>query len=136
MKPSPNRLARTLSRLAVVLVLLFLLLIAPWIAILRSDRSILVLYNESGSTIPALRIRVCGQNLLRSSMPDDTSARWVLEKVGEPSEIDLELATDPPVLWSGSFMESSGGHRVVIRIRPDMSVEAHSTRTVWARIRD
>jgi len=115
---------------------LCLLVLAPWLAIVRSDRSILVLYNESGASIPALRIQVCGQVFHRNSMPDDTSSRWVLEKVGSPSEIQLELATEPVVLWSGGFMEPRGGHRVVLRVQSDNSVESDSSRTVWSRILD
>ena len=103
-------------------------------AVIRSDVSRIMIFNESGGPLPAVRLTACGQSRTFSNVPSEASVRWKLEQQGSGSEVSLELATEPPVRWSGSYIESRGGQHVTLRIWPDGQIEEHRQVSFWQRL--
>lgn len=102
-------------------------------AILRSNRSRIVLYNQTGEPLALLRLSACGQSTVVRDLPDEGSFRWKLNPAGSASDIEVELATDPPRRWRGSYVEPRGGYRVTLRIWPDGQVEEFVQISIWQR---
>jgi hypothetical protein len=109
------------------------LLLATVIAVVRSDISRIIVYNETGAPLAALRLTACGQSKTFPNVPAEASIRWKLEPHGSPSEIGLEVATEPPIQWRGASIEAHGGRHVTLRIWPDGQIEEHRQISFWQR---
>lgn len=107
--------------------------LALWLAVSGSNVSRIIVYNESGDPLPAIRIRACGQTKVISGLPAEASVCWLLKDAGVASPIELEFASEPPRIWQGQLVAPRGGHRVTLRIWPDGQVEAHTQISFWQR---
>lgn len=112
-----------------------LLLLAMVIALagVRSDQSSLVVYNHTGVEIPVLRITSCGRSVTHRALDSEDSWRWRPEGASAGSEIELELATQPPLLWKGGYLAPHGGQRVTLHLWPGGEVEFHTQVSIWRR---
>jgi hypothetical protein len=122
------------KRVLLPCVSLVALVLVSAIALVRSDASLIMVFNETGAPLAAIHLTACGQSANFPALPEDASIRWKLEKHGEPSELGLEVASEPPVRWQGGYVEPSGGHRVTLRIWPDGQVEEHRQISFWQRL--
>jgi hypothetical protein len=126
---------RALLRLAVLLALVALVLAAALLVALHgSDTSRIVICNETGAVIPALKVEACGQSTWHRRLEEDGSFRWQLAPKGGPGEIALETATEPPWRWRGAYIQPRGGYRVTLRLWPDGQVEAQTQISFWQRL--
>jgi hypothetical protein len=103
-------------------------------AFLRSDASKIILYNKTEAPMPHIKIMACGQTCVFPPSPDDASYRWRLDPTGDPGEILIESAADPPWKWQGGFIAPNGGYRVSLRVWPDHEVEVHTQISFWQRL--
>jgi hypothetical protein len=122
------------KRLLLPLVSLLLVASMTGIAIRRSDTSEIVVYNLTGAPLPPLRVAACQQTRTFPALPEESSFRWKLARKGPGSEVELELAQDPPWRWQGSYLEPRGGYRISLRLWPDGQVEEHRQISWWQRI--
>jgi len=111
-----------------------LFLLATVCAILASDASLIVLYNQTGDSLPPVRLQACGRSKSFGVLPADSSVRWALDRTGSPSAIELELAQDPPVLWQGGWVAPRGGYRVTLHIWSPEQIEVHTQFSFWQRV--
>jgi hypothetical protein len=115
------------------LALLAALAAAGIVAVLRSDTSTIILYNQTGEALGPLRLQACGQTVTLRHLDDQESFRWSLEPRGSESELTLEAATIPPLQWRGGYVEPRGGYYVILRLWPDGQVEEHTQINAWQR---
>ncbi|MCP5520288.1 MAG: hypothetical protein H7A46_01915 [Verrucomicrobiales bacterium] len=113
---------------------LLLLGLATAVAVLRSDISSIVVYNETGAPVDTLRISACSQTATFYNLAEEGSIRWKLGAEGVPGPIGLETATEPPWTWRGGYAEPRGGYRVFLRLWPDGVVESHVQLSFWHRL--
>jgi hypothetical protein len=122
------------KRVLLPMVLTLLIAIALGIAVIRSDTSQIMLYNDTGATLGPVTVRACGQEFVVPSLADETSVRFRLAKVGAAGEVELLLAGEPPWQWKGEYVENHGGYLVFIHLRRDREVEAHTQISFWQRM--
>lgn len=103
-------------------------------AVIRSDISRIIVFNETGAPLAAIHLTACGQARTFPNVPTEGSIRWKLERHGSASEIGLQVATEPPVQWRGGYIESHGGYYVTLRIWPDGQIEEHRQISFWQRL--
>jgi hypothetical protein len=103
------------------------------IAGVRSDQSSLVIYNHTGVEIPVLGITSCGRSVTHRALDSEDSWRWRPVAASAGSEIELELATQPPLFWKGGYLEPRGGQRVTLHLWPGGEVEFHTQVSIWRR---
>lgn len=101
------------------------------VAIIRSDISGLIVYNETGQPIQALRLAACGQSATFRSVGEEDSVRLKFGPEGEPGEIEIESIGAPSIKWKGGYIQPRGGYVVMARLWADGSVEVHTQRSVW-----
>lgn len=104
------------------------------LAVIRSNTSRIIVFNETGKALAAVRLQACGQSRTFNNVPVDGSVRWKLEKHGAASEVSLEVATEPPLQWHGSYVECRGGYAVTLRIWQDGTIEEHRQISFWQRM--
>jgi len=110
------------------------ILVAAVIAIIRSDASTIVVYNETGAPLPPLLIQACNQTKTFTHLDDQQSVRWRLKPEGLPGAIHLEVAATPLWVWDGDTIHTHGGYRVTIRLQTGNQVEAYTDYSWWRRI--
>lgn len=101
------------------------------VAVVRSDTSRVIIYNETGVTISALRISACGQEKLLQNMAQDESFRWKMRKSGSGGEIAFETAAISPWRWQGGYIKPRGGYRVTLRLQSGGEVEVQTELSFW-----
>ncbi|MEI7533288.1 MAG: hypothetical protein WCK57_02885 [Verrucomicrobiae bacterium] len=118
-----------------LLPLIFLLgvAVALAVAVSKSDTCKIIIYNETGKIISALKITACGQETALRDLTEEESFRWKLAKNGAPGEITLETAANPPWRWHGGYIKTHGGYRIILKLEPDGEVEVQSQISVWQR---
>lgn len=126
MKPNQLRPWWLRKRVLFPLVLLAGVAIAGVIAFINSDTSTIVIYNETGSPLPPLLVRACGQERSFAMLAERESVEFKLKQSGDESAVHLELAADPAWKWEGELVRPHGGYRVSIRLWPDRQVEAYT----------
>ena len=104
------------------------------VAVVRSDTSRIILYNETGAAIPALRLAACGQERVLQDVGQDESFRWKLRRSGAPGDILIESASNPPWQWRGGYIQPRGGYRVIIRLVAAGEVEVQTEISIWQRL--
>jgi len=109
------------------------LLLAAIIAMIRSDASTIVVYNETGNPLPPLLLQACNQSKSFTHLDDQQSVRWRLQPEGLPSAIHLEVAATPLWTWDGDTIQPRGGYRVTIRLQTGNQVEAYTDYSWWRR---
>jgi hypothetical protein len=122
------------KRVLLPLLSLVILVVAAFVAIILSDASHVIVYNQTGASIAALKVTACGQTRVFLNLDDQDSFRWKLAPTGELGEIALETAADPPWRWQGSYIQPRGGFRVTLRLWPDGEVEAYTQMSLWQRL--
>jgi hypothetical protein len=122
------------KRVMIPLAALVAIAVAAAYAIVRSDTSRIMVYNETGAPLSAVHITACGQSRTFPKVPSEASVRWKLARQGGGTDITLEAATDPPLNWRGSYIESHGGYHITLRIWPDGQVEEHRQISFWQRV--
>lgn len=122
------------KRILLPLASLLLLSVSGYVAVLRSNTSRIVVYNQTGAPIAALRAVACGQTNLFRNLAEEDSFGWKLSPTGDASDIELEMAVEPPWRWRGGFIQPRGGYRVTLRLWPDGEVEAHTQVSFWQRL--
>ena len=134
MNPTPLR-SRWLRK-RVWLPLLFLLALAGALALAlaRSNTSKIIVYNQTGTAIGALKLAACGQQTVLRNLGEEESFRWKLAPAGAPGVIALETASNPPWRWQGGYIEPRRGYRVTFRLWPDGEVEMHTQISIWQRL--
>lgn len=100
--------------------------VAVVVAVLRSDTSRIIVYNETGERIAGVKVSACGQAAMFRNLEEQDSVRWKLSDTGGAGEIELETAAEPPVRWKGGYIEPHGGYVVTLRLWSDGSVEVHT----------
>ncbi|MEI6192996.1 MAG: hypothetical protein WCS42_01550 [Verrucomicrobiota bacterium] len=110
------------------------LTVASVVAFVDSDASTLMIYNETGRSISALKVAACGQETVLRGMDEEESFRWQIKETGTPGEITLESAANPPWRWQGGYIQTRGGYRVTLRLWPDGEVELHTQISLWQRL--
>ena len=108
--------------------------VASVIAFLNSNASAIMIYNETGDSISALKVIACGQETVLRSLTEESSFRLELKETGTPGEITLETAGNPPWRWQGGYIETRGGYRITIRLWPNGEVEIHTQISLWQRL--
>lgn len=126
----------SLRRKRVLLPLASLLLVtaAGFVAVLRSDASRIVVYNQTGAPLAALKVSACGQWTFFRDVGEEGSFRWKLAPGGSEGDIELETVTEPSWRWRGAYIEPRGGYRVTLRLWPDGEVEVHTQISLWQRL--
>ncbi len=119
-------------RIVLPLVTFALLCVTLVVAVVRSDQSQIVIYNESDSSLGPLTVSACGQRSVFSRIEDDTSVRIRLDGAGGESAVQLSLPSG--WIWEGGYVEPRGGYLVFIHVRPQMEVEVHTQISLWQRI--
>jgi len=99
----------------------------------NSNASTIVVYNETGASLPPLLIRACGQERSFSSIEERASVQFALQPGGIQSAVGLELATNPAWKWEGELVKPTGGYRITIRIWRDNQVEAYTDISWWQK---
>lgn len=127
---SPFRQKRVLLPLASLLILTG----AAFMAVLRSDTSRVIIYNQTGAPIVGLKVAACGQQAVFRNVAEEESFRWKLAPTGAASDIELETAVVPAWRWRGAYIEPRGGYRVTLRLWPDGGVEVHTQISLWQRL--
>ncbi len=107
------------------------LLLAACVAYFSSDGSSVIVYNETGKTLPPLLVRACGQSRTFTSLGDQESVCFNLKSTGDSTPVRLELATDPPWSWEGSSIKPQGGITVTIRLWPNGQAEPYRQVSWW-----
>ena len=113
------------KRVLMPLLTLGLFGLAAAYAISTSDTSRIVIYNQTGETLPPVRLTACQQAKTLGSLPADASVRWNLKPAGAPSVIELEFGTEPTVYWQGGFVAPRGGYRITLHVWSTERVEVH-----------
>jgi len=121
------------KRLILPLILIVGLTSAVAVALVRSDQSTIVIYNETGDALPPLLVSACNQTRTFTSIEDQDSVRFELRPKGAAGPIHLELASNPAWTWDGESIESHGGYRVSIRLEPGNQVEAFTDISWWRK---
>ncbi len=123
-------------RLLLPLALPVVVALASLVAYLRSDTSTIVVYNETGRTLPALMIRACGQEKIFPPLAEEESIRFELQARGGLSPVRLELATNPAWTWEGGAIKSRGGYRMILRLLPKGEVESYTDMSWWRQLQE
>jgi len=109
------------------------MLVTAVIAMIGSDASTIVVYNETGAPLPPLLLEACNQTKTFTHLDDQQSIRWRLKPEGLPGPIHLEVATTPLWVWDGDTIQSQGGCRVTIRLETGNQVESYIDYSWWRR---
>lgn len=130
------RVIASLKRKRALLPLVSILFLAgaTWAAVARSDRSRIIVYNQTGAPIAALKVSACDQVTVFRHLDDEGSFRWKLAPAGVAGEIELETAAEPPWRWRGASIQPRGGYRVTLRLWPDGQVEVHTQTSLWQQL--
>jgi hypothetical protein len=128
---APPRVWWKKKRVLLPAALAALLLAALAVAIVRSDTSQIMIYNNSEAALGPLTLRACGQEYVIASIADETSVRFRLPRGGPAGEVELSLPGNPPWQWKGEYVEDHGGYLVFIHFRRDREVEAHTQISLW-----
>ena len=108
--------------------------LAATIAVIRSDVSTIVIYNNTGEPLPPLLVGACQQTKTFSSLQDQESVRFYLKPNGPAGPVHLEVASSPPWTWDGrDAVQCHGGYRVSIRLEAGHQVEAYTEFSWWQR---
>jgi len=134
MNPNQLRPRWLRKRVWLPLVMIAGVTVASVVAFVNSDTSAIMIYNETGDSISALKVIACGQETVLRGLTEESSFRLELKETGTPSEIALETAADPPWRWQGGYIETRGGYRVTIRLWPNGEVEIHTQTSLWQRL--
>jgi len=134
MNPNQLRPRWLRKRVWLPLVLIAGVTVASVIAFVNSNASAIMIYNETGDSISALKVAACGQETVLRGLTEEESFRLELKETGTPGEIALETAADPPWRWQGGYIETRGGYRVTIRLWPNGEVEIHTQISLWQRL--
>jgi len=110
------------------------LVVASVVAFVNSDASTIVVYNETGDSISAIKVAACGQETVLREMAEEESFRIRLKEAGTPGEIAIETAANPPWRWQGGYVQTRGGYRITIRLWPNGEVELHTQISLWQRL--
>jgi len=113
---------------------LILLFGALAIAILRSNSSQIILYNDTGAPLGPLVVHACGQEVTFAKIEDENSVRMRLKPVGGESSIELSLPANPAWRWEGGYLEPKGGYLVFIHVRQGLEVEIHTQISFWQQV--
>ena len=108
---------------------LLLVSLAAGLALVRSNVSRVVVYNETGGTIDELTISACHQSRTFHEVEERESVRLKLAATG--GETDIAIATNGVVMWRGDSIEPRGGCRAIVRLRRDGQVECTATTSRW-----
>ena len=102
-------------------------------ALVRSDGSSIVFYNETNAALPPLLIQACNQTKTFPGLEDQESVRFQIKPKGPAGPIHLELSSNPAWSWDGALIKPHGGYRIVIRLEPNNQVEIFSDVSWWQR---
>ena len=130
MNPNPYRPWWLRKRILFPLALVAGLAVTGLIAFENSDPSTIVIYNETGRSLPPLLVRACGQTRTFSTLADQESVRLML-RPGSETAVHLELASEPPWQWDGPPIQPRGGRRMTIRLWPGGQAEAFLHISWW-----
>jgi hypothetical protein len=122
------------KRILLPIVSLLFLIAAAYMAVLRSESSRIIIYNQTGEPIAILKVAACSQSTLFLKVEEEGSFRWKLEPEGSPDEIELEAVSEFPWEWRGAYIQPTGGYRVTLRLWPDGEVEVHTQISLWQRM--
>jgi hypothetical protein len=103
-----------------------LVVIALTVALVRSNDSNIVIYNDTGFALPA-----CGQDFTLAGIAAETSIRIRLLDEGAASDIQMKIMSVEPIVWEGGYIEPSGGYRIEVRVSSDMSIRFGSQISFW-----
>ncbi len=109
--------------------------IAVVLAFVRSNRSTLVIYNDSGVAMPSMTLLLCGQTFDVAGQQPETSHRIRIQPRGSRGEIQLEIRTTEPIKWEGGLCQPTGGYRGEIHVLPDFSIDFSYQISFWQRWR-
>jgi hypothetical protein len=125
-----------LRKKLVLLPLASLILLAAgfWVALVRSDISGLIVYNETGQPIEALRLAACGQSATFRKVAEEDSVRLKFGPEGDPGEFEIESIGAPGFKWKGGYIQPRGGYVVMARLWADGTVEVHTQISIWQRL--
>jgi len=132
-KTNPHRPWWLRKRFLLPVSLLAGLGLAVAVAFSASDASTIVVYNETGATLPPLLVRACGSERVFPALAERESVRLGLKPGGPKTPVHLELATDPAWTWDGESVRPTGGYRVTIRLWPDRQVASFTEISWWRR---
>jgi hypothetical protein len=121
------------KRLILPVFLIVGLVAAMLVALLRSDESTIVIYNQTGEALPPLLVQACNQSKTFTDLQDQESVRFRLKPRGAPGAIHIEVAANPGWTWDGGSVESHGGYRVSIRILAANQVEVFTDISWWRK---
>jgi len=107
------------------------LLVSVAVAYVDSDTSNVVVYNNTGKTLPPLLVKACGQERSFRGVDDQASVCLRLEGAGGATPVHLELATDPLWKWDGQSITPAGGVTVTVRLWPGGQVDAFRQVSWW-----
>jgi hypothetical protein len=132
MQNSSNRKWWQLRRVQWPAGALLTLTLAAALAIARSGASRVVVYNDSGESIPELTVSACGQSRTFQNVSHRSSIRLKLAATGSESEI--AISTNGGLMWRGDYIEPRGGYRAIVRLRSDSQVGSFITVSAWQRL--
>ena len=101
------------------------------IALLRSNVSRIVVFNESGAALPELTVSACGQSQTFHEVADGDSVRFSLKGAG--AESDITLSTNGTPIWHGEYVQPRGGYRAMIHLERGGQVDADVSVSWWRK---
>ena len=111
---------------------LLLSLGALLLALIQSNRSQVIVYNETGETIPELIITACGQSKTFREVEDASSPCFNLAPTGAESDVIISTNSASKPLWQGEYIEPKGGYETIVHLRPG-AIEASTTVSWWQK---
>ena len=102
----------------------------------RGQQTRLIFINAGAESLAPCTAAVAGQGHYVPVLAPEASHRWVLSPYGQTSAVTLRgLRTDGSEwTWEGSSLTPGDGHRLILRISADGSVEPGDSLSVWREL--
>ncbi len=111
------------------LLAILMLAVSAGVAWVRAGTTRIMIYNETGRTVSALRVTACGQQRTFDDIADGESVRFSLEPKGAASE--ARLFTNGVEFWHGDYVEPQS-YRLSVYLTRTGNIEVSSTIS-WLR---
>ena len=99
------------------------------VAWVRAGTTRIMIYNDTGRTLSALRVAACGQQRTYDELADGESVRFSLDSTGTASE--ARLFTNGVEFWHGDYVEPRS-YRLSVHLMRTGDIESSST-VSWFR---
>ncbi len=103
------------------------------IAVVRSNNSQVIIYNDTGGPLVGLTVKACGEETAYSLLDDQSSVRLRLSSGGTSTGVELSTPSNG-WHWDGGYIEPRGGYTIFIHVRKGMEVETNTDISFWQQL--